>query len=234
MWKEKLKENRFKLHYISRKIGRFIQRNLEVILQILRDFYLTRLMENTYYTPPAWVEPILIPNEYVAWEGKPLFVPFLFTHFDRWSKGLYLLFSLVMLWFFCKYALGFGLDFNKFNQNGLATAIILFLVLPSVYILIKRALEFKNVHYCITNRRVITYTGMFSKTYTDIEFSDLLEMEIMKTKFDRKYNSGTILFRNEPTEYDTKGNPVLPPCMFESVGKPYHLIKLTPEDKVKY
>ena len=191
-------------------------------------------MDNTHLETPAWVEPILIPDEYVAWEGKPLFVPFLFTHFDRWSKGLYFLFSLVMLWFFCKYVLGFGLDFNKFNQNGLAIVMTLFLVTPSVYILIKRAIEFRTVNYCITNRRVITYTGMISKIYTDVEFADLLEIEIMKTKFDSKYNSGTILFRSEPTEYDTKGDPILPLCMFESVGAPYRLIKLTPDHKLKH
>ena len=188
-------------------------------------------MKNTHFSVPAWVEQILIPDEKIVWEGKPVFGSLLLTELLNSAKAITFILALAAIWFIATHYFELGSDFDIFRKD-IVGIFIIFLVLPSVYNIIKKIVEYRTIEYCITNKRIISYTGVFTKTYTVVEFAQLTQVGVKRNIIDNRYNTGTILFKTAVTEYNHKDEPEMLYCQFESVENPFDAIRFVPQDKV--
>lgn len=54
--------------------------------------------------------------------------------------------------------------------------------------------RYKNVYYAYTNKRLIVREGIFGNSYDSLEYNDITSTSVKVGYFDRKSNTGTLIF----------------------------------------
>src|SRR3989344_2398623 len=128
---------------------------------------------------------ILDLNEKVNWEGKPVFAPYMA------GPLIGLVFALVV---FVPFLLLFFLPFFIFSAGGMpfgagggvfdiifglilfAIVCLPFLAMPAVPIYMY--LNYKNIHYAITTKRVIIQAGLIGRDFKSLDFDQITNAQV--------------------------------------------------------
>jgi uncharacterized membrane protein YdbT with pleckstrin-like domain len=126
-------------------------------------------------------------NDLVLWIGKPLFKPYLVTQIIayKWTIIILLLGIGIPL-------IGTTLDGSLFNWENTIAFICIVTAIGIGQILLK-IIGFKNRKYWITKEAVYIQSGVIRSSVRVIEKSKMVFIDVKKNKFDRKYNTGTIV-----------------------------------------
>ena len=126
-------------------------------------------------------------GEKVLWQGKPEFGPFILSGFGGIIPGIgFLVFSL----FWTVSANGAGAPAEFLIFGTLFTLIGLFILLGGP---ITQYLRFKNTEYMITDRRIITQTGVFGLDTRYINNEWIREVYVNVSVLDRLFGTGSVM-----------------------------------------
>jgi membrane protein YdbS with pleckstrin-like domain len=131
------------------------------------------------------IEENLRSDEYVLWQGKPKFAPFFY---GRQIGSL--IFGII--WF------AFLLNFFILPAiaQGAPVAVILFLVLfmifPLIFFFGPPIFAYKNTGYILTNKRLLTQTGIRVLTKNFFDLEKIQEVNVKPRLLDRLFSVGSI------------------------------------------
>lgn len=179
-------------------------------------------MKSNYYQPvPEWVGPVLNPNEKIIWVGEPMFSSFMLS-------GVYVLLreilgSALMIYL----VFHFNRDDFAFLSYGLMIAVIASIAL---YVIVRKIMEYRNAHYCITDSRIVLLNGFLYTTYKFIEIDQINFTDVKVDFFHKKFDTGTLLFYSGELE-EKKDKTEKFYDKFESVKTPFEVLNYITQAK---
>lgn len=150
---------------------------------------------------------VLDDNEQVLWEGKPKFWPyffsqpwlFIFLFALAWNSFIFPAFLNV------RGSLFLTLFFIPFLLVGIGMLITPFAI-PLAYL---------NLHYAITDKRVIEQSGLIGRDYQSVDFDQITDLRVRVDLAHKIFgNCGTIKVSAEPK-----------PIQLDSIPRPYQVFK---------
>ena len=151
------------------------------------------------------IDKILNEDEKVLWEGKPVF----------WPYFLGSLFGMiVVVIFFILIPLLFLILFG-------------FLIIVAIFALVYALLVYKNLHYAITDKRVIFQGGLIGRDFQTIDFDQVTNAEVNVDIVDKIFggNTGTIIIQSAGMFTQTKLVPIPKPVLLSHIPNPYEVFK---------
>ena len=164
------------------------------------------------------LDKVLDKSEKVLWEGKPNFLPFLFSSMLLSLIGIvFMLSGLVVL------------------VQGIMTGNLFFLLFPHFWIgvafvfgiPIYKALVYKHTYYAITNKRVILQKGLIGRDFEIVDFDKITNAEVNVGVLDKllSRNSGSILISTAGTFTYGRRGPISRPYTLRHIPDPYKVFK---------
>lgn len=172
------------------------------------------------------IKKVLNENEKIFWEGAPKFWPFFFG-----GSAATTIFGLIWMAFlipfiamavydilFGSHIIGFGILLLPHFWIG----IILIFGIPLYQIL-----SYKNIHYAITNKRVITQKGWIGRSFETMDFDQITNTEVVVGVFDKMFGgkSGSILISTAGSFTYVRRGVSGRPYTLRNIFNPYDVYK---------
>ncbi|MDO8538705.1 MAG: PH domain-containing protein [archaeon] len=147
------------------------------------------------------IDKILNEDEQVLWEGKPVFLPYFLSSF----------FGLIVIAIFFFIIPFFGFIFAIIIILGLAYSFLVY----------------ENIHYAITDKRVIFQSGLIGRDFQTVDFDQVTNAEVNVDIFDKIFggNTGSVLVQSAGMFTQTKSGAVPKPSMIAHIPNPYEVFK---------
>lgn len=160
---------------------------------------------------------ILRENEKVLWTGKPEGLPYATNELVSFFKSV--------VWAAVVWAI--FIVISKVAEAeiswGMMHLIAAIIIVPALITFLKKLIEFKNIHYCVTDNRILIQTGVFNTTIKSIESEKINFTNINSNFLDKIFNVGTLLFYSgEVKNNDDKVEKVFD--KFESIQEPFRIL----------
>jgi membrane protein YdbS with pleckstrin-like domain len=174
------------------------------------------------------LDKVIEAGEEVVWEGRPKFAPFLGSSFVGTIVMGFIVVFFVMPFAFSfmvgAFAIG-GAGAGGFALLGLLLVVlggIALCLLPVLY----TALVYKNMHYAITNRRVIIQRGLIGRDFAIVDFDKIHNAEVNVGVLDKLFggNSGSIMLWAGRTVSGKHGVREVPDTL-QNILAPYDVFK---------
>jgi len=173
------------------------------------------------------LDKVLNKNEKVLWEGKPVFLPFIFgrsvavTIFGIiWLLFMlpFILISLVSVLFGNFLGIAFVI-FNPFVWIG----ILLVFGLP-----LYNYLVYNHIYYAITDKRAIFQAGLIGRDFQIVDFDQITNAQVDVGVFDKIFNknTGSIVVSSAGSVVQTQNGAVSRPYVLSNITEPYEVFKL--------
>ncbi len=171
-------------------------------------------------------DKVLDGNEKVFWDGKPKFWPFMFG-----SSILTTIFGLIWVVILIPFIL---ISSFSIAQDGLAgwgfflltpflVGIVLVFGIPACQLLV-----YKNIHYAITNKRVLLQKGLVGRDFEMVDFDQITNAEVNIGLFDKLIggSSGSILISTAGSfTQGSNGGLIQKPYILRNIENPYGVFK---------
>lgn len=134
----------------------------------------------------AKLESNLKSDEYPLWQGKPKFAPF-FLGRSLGSVIFGIIWVGLLLNFFILPLITYGgsLEF-------LLISVIFFLIVPFIFFFGPAILSYKNTGYILTNKRLLTQTGIRVLTKNFFNLEKIQEVNVKPRIIDKLFRAGSI------------------------------------------
>lgn len=160
------------------------------------------------------IQDILFHGENVLWQGKPKKLPYIFRNSIALLPVAFIFFAFDAFFIYMTFSTGaevpremviFMIGFFAFH------------LLP-VWIfagkLLKSIAEHKNIHYTVTDRRIIARSGLMGADFNSADYGDITDVRVNVSPIERLCNCGTVSIATGAGTVD-----------FLSVSEPYVLYK---------
>jgi hypothetical protein len=121
----------------------------------------------------------------------------------------------------------FSSAFNGIKLFQTFIMIIVGVILLSV--LIAPILEYKNIRYAITNKRILIQKGIIGKSYRTVEYTKIDDIDVRIGLFNKMFNTGTIVFTGDFGHVHTNNGVVNSNLTFEAIDNPYDVFNKVKE-----
>lgn len=167
---------------------------------------------------------ILNDNEKVLWEDKPQLTPFFASSLSSIPIGLLVLY---IVWNY--YATYFNL--SALQGGGNSPSLTFLFMIPVMLLGISatisplyRLLEFKNVYYVITDKRVLIQNGLIGRDFQIIDFDKIQSAEVRVGILDKLLGggSGSIYIDSGRLSY-SRNRSYSHPYVLLHIAKPYEV-----------
>jgi membrane protein YdbS with pleckstrin-like domain len=149
------------------------------------------LASSGFPAPPEAEVPLAKRNlevgEKILWQGKPEFLPFLLSGLGGIIPGIFF-FGFSSLWTFTAVSAGAPWDFLIIGVVFMLIGLFVLLGGP-----ITQYFRFKNTEYVITDRRIITQTGVFGLDTRFINNEWIREVYVNVSVLDRLFGTGSVM-----------------------------------------
>lgn len=168
------------------------------------------------------LESNLKSDEYILWQGKPKFAPF-FLGRSVGSLIFGIIWVALLLNFFILPLITHGaIEF-------LLILVVFFLIVPFIFFFGPAILTYKNTGYIITNKRLLTQTGIRLLTKNFFNLEKIQEVKVKPRVLDKLFRAGSIYLNVEgqlplgPSWM--MSNPMFIPPDIASIENPYDVQK---------
>jgi membrane protein YdbS with pleckstrin-like domain len=132
------------------------------------------------------LESNLKSDEYILWQGKPKFIPF-FLGRSISSLIFGIIWVALLLNFFILPLITHGGPIEM-----LLILVVVFLIVPFIFFFGPAILAYKNTGYIITNKRLLTQTGIRVLTKNFFNLEKIQEINVKPRIIDRLFRTGSI------------------------------------------
>ncbi|MBQ8248070.1 MAG: PH domain-containing protein [Lachnospiraceae bacterium] len=159
------------------------------------------------------LQDVLFDGEEILWRGKPQKLCYILKSFGRLLPAalIFLAFDV----FFIGIIASTGAFAEMWPFLVFFFAFHLLPVWKCIGKLITANLEYKNVEYAITNRRIIARTGIIGLDFDGIDYSDISNVRVDVSILERIFGTGSLIISS------TSGNV----SFFCSIQNPYDVYK---------
>jgi membrane protein YdbS with pleckstrin-like domain len=159
------------------------------------------------------INKILSNNEKIIWEGKPQFTPYFVTQFT-------------LLGCFALVTLSLGLLFTLVGEAVFGAFFLFLGILLGVSPFITY-LSYRKLFYAITDKRVITQSGIIGTDFNTVDFDKIQNMSVNVGIIDKIFgkNSGTISIFSGNVTYTSNGTSVLMPFTLPYIENAYDVFE---------
>lgn len=175
----------------------------------------------------ANLKNILFDGEEVLWQGTPKKSCYIVRNFSSLLPIAF--FFLIFDGFFISIFLSTGIPKELYGFLIGFFAIHLLPVWKCISKIITSSIEYKNIVYVITNRRVITRTGIVGLDFESIDYADMSNVRVDVSILERLFKVGTIFISTEKNmSFAMNRNAMTNVNLFQfcAIEKPYEVYKI--------
>jgi membrane protein YdbS with pleckstrin-like domain len=172
------------------------------------------------------IDKVLNQDEKILWEGKPNFWPF-------YMSGVIGGMSFGALWMV--FLIPFIVPALTSLKSGGTFFGLAFFAMPhfwiGIFLLfgtpIVRYLQYLNIYYAITDKRVILQKGIIGRDFEIADYDQITNAQVVVGFFDKIFgdNSGSIDIATAGTFITTKNGVSAKPYVMRNISNPYELFK---------
>jgi uncharacterized membrane protein YdbT with pleckstrin-like domain len=140
------------------------------------------MVKKTVYDPPVLGREILVSNEEIIVESRPLIWPHLF------EPAMVVVISLVLTGFF----IYLEPKYPEFELWRVVQWIALAIAIIGLLSLLSRLIRWRYTIYALTNKRILRRTGVFGRSYLDCSLGKVQNVEVKMSAISRIFGFGTI------------------------------------------
>jgi membrane protein YdbS with pleckstrin-like domain len=170
-------------------------------------------------------DQILNDDEQIIWSEKPQEKPFLLVTIIPRTITLIIfgIISFVFIYYFSINWFSFGNNNEDKSIPWFGFIPIFFMSFPlwmGILYPFYMLMNYKNVHYCYTNRRIILRSGAWGVDYRTIEYDQVSDLNVEVGPIGEKYNTGNLSIITGTNSEDKK----ITNTMY-SISQPYEVFK---------
>jgi membrane protein YdbS with pleckstrin-like domain len=150
------------------------------------------MVRKSVYGPPVLGREILVSNEEIIVESRPLIWPHLFEPALVVLIGVVL--RVVVIYLEPKYL--------EFELWSIVKWGVLGIAIIGLFSMLLRFLRWRYTIYALTNKRILRRTGVFGRSYLDCSLGKVQNVEVKMSALSRIFRFGTIRIATARTKGD--------------------------------